>query len=69
MKKKIMLTAALAIAMLMTGCSGSGKTPDSTTHKEPSTIIAGNQNNNSSDDKNTNSGSEGNNTDPSVSAT
>ena len=72
MKKKILLTAALAAAMLMTGCSGSGNTPDTTTRKEPSTIIAGNQNSNSTnnDNKDTASDSEGNNnTAPSVSAT
>lgn len=71
MKKKILLTAALAAAMLMTGCSGSGKTPDVTTHKEPSSVIVGNQNGSSDNTgTNSNSGSEGSgNSKPDLSAT
>lgn len=71
MKKKILFITALAAAMLMTGCSGSGKTPDTTTRKEPSSVIVGNQNSSSDNTgTNSNSGSEGSgNSAPSVSAT
>ncbi len=71
MKKNALLAAALAAAMLMTGCSGSENTPAETTRKEPSSVIVGNQSSGSDNTgTNSNSGDEGSgNSTPSVSAT